>query len=79
LRLVNAVDQNLRINVDSGATTVDSALAYAAADPNFGVNPVVTEVAYINNDNDPVTGTSSTTSTQAYPFSPPRRTRTGEC
>jgi hypothetical protein len=57
LRLVNAVDQNLRINVDSGATTVDSALAYAAADPNFGVNPVVTEVAYINNDNDPVTGT----------------------
>ncbi len=57
LRLVNAVDQNLRINVDSGATTVDSALAYAAADPNFGVNPVFTEVAYINNDNDPVTGT----------------------
>jgi hypothetical protein len=58
LRLVNEADQNLRINVDTGATTVDGTLAYLAGDPNFGVNPLISEVAYTNNDNNPATGTT---------------------
>ena len=58
LRLVNTNDQNLRINVDTGATLVDGTLAYAAGDPNFGINPQVNEVAYTNNDTNPATGTS---------------------
>jgi hypothetical protein len=62
LRLVNELitgeEQNLRINVDTGATTVDGPLAYAPGDPNFGVDPVIAEAAYLNNDNDPGTGTT---------------------
>jgi hypothetical protein len=57
LRLVNLNDQNLRIDVTSGATTVDTPLAYIAGDPNFGINPNVKEAAYTNNDNLPATGT----------------------
>jgi hypothetical protein len=48
LRLVNVADQNLRINVDTGGTAVDGALAYAAGDPNFGIDPNVNEAAYTN-------------------------------
>ncbi len=58
LRLVNPTDQNLRIDVASGATTVDGTLAYAAGDPNFGANPVINEAAYTNSDNNPLTGTT---------------------
>lgn len=58
LRLVNLNDQNLRINANTGATTVDGTLVYAALDPNFGVNPNIKEAAYTNNDNNPATGTS---------------------
>jgi Domain of unknown function (DUF4394) len=58
LRLVNLDDQNLRINVDTGATIVDGPLAYAAADPFFGVNPNIKDAAYTNNDNNPATGTT---------------------
>ena len=58
LRLVNPLDQNLRINLAGGATTVDGTLAFAAGDPNFGVNPSINEAAYTNNDNDPGTGTT---------------------
>ncbi len=58
LRLVNLDDQNLRINVDTGATIVDTPLAYAAGDPNFGVNPNIIEAAYTNSDVNPATGTS---------------------
>jgi hypothetical protein len=57
LRLVNANDQNLRINVDTGATNVDGLLAYGVGDPNFGINPQINEVAYTNNDTNPGTGT----------------------
>ncbi len=57
LRVVNLDDQNLRIDVDTGATIVDGTLAYAALDPNFGVNPNVKDAAYTNNDNNPATGT----------------------
>ncbi len=49
LRVVSDLDQNLRINVDSGATTVDTPLAYASGDPNFGQNPNVVAAAYNNN------------------------------
>ena len=58
LRLVNLNDQNLRIDVATGATTVDGTLAYAAGDPNFGVNPSILQAAYTNNDNNPGTGTT---------------------
>lgn len=58
LRLVNSNDQNLRINVATGATLVDGSLAYAAGDPNVGVNPGINEAAYTNSDNNPGTGTT---------------------
>lgn len=57
LRLVNVNDQNLRINVDTGATTVDGVLTYVAGDANFGINPQINEAAYLNNDNNPLTAT----------------------
>lgn len=58
LRLVNLDDQNLRINVDTGATLVDGTLAYAAGDPNFGLNPNIKDAAYTNSDINPATGTA---------------------
>lgn len=55
LRVVSDTGQNLRINVDTGATLVDGALTY----PNAGNDPVrqanatgITGAAYTNNDND---------------------------
>ena len=59
LRLVGDNDQNFRINVDTGAVTVDGNLAYAAGDANFGANPAVSAVAYTN-------AIASPTSTQLY-------------
>jgi len=56
LRLNGSNDENLRINVDTGAVTVDGTLAYANGDPNFGVDPNVTAAAYINS----VAGATST-------------------
>lgn len=48
LRIVSDTEQNLRVFI--GTTTfVDSNLAYAAADPNFGANPNVVHTAYTNN------------------------------
>ena len=58
LRIVNIDDQNLRINVAGGATTVDGPLAYVALDANVGVNPLINEAAYTNSDNNPGTGTT---------------------
>lgn len=57
LRLVNINNQDLRINVAGGATTVDGTLAYANGDSGFGITPFVNEVAYTNN----FAGTASTT------------------
>ena len=57
LRLNSDQEQNLRINVDTGATTNDGALAYAPADRNAGANPDVAGAAYTNADTDPATGT----------------------
>lgn len=48
LRVVSDADQSLRINVDSGNTTTDGAIAYAAGDPNFGQNPNVVGSGYRN-------------------------------
>jgi len=45
LRVVSSTGQNLRINVDTGAVTVDTPLAYAAAGNNA---PAVTAIAYTN-------------------------------
>ena len=58
LRLVNDNDQNLRINVATGVTVVDGALAFAAGDPNFGISPSLNEAAYTNSDINLATGTS---------------------
>jgi hypothetical protein len=58
LRVVTAADNNLRINVATGATLVDGALTYAAADAHAGTNPNITEAAYTNNDTLPATGTT---------------------
>lgn len=49
LRVVSDADQNLRVNVDTGAVTTDTALAYAAGDAAAGQNPNVVGVAYTNN------------------------------
>jgi hypothetical protein len=49
LRVVSDTDQNLRINVMTGATTTDGNLAYAASgDPNTGKNPNLVGSAYRN-------------------------------
>src|SRR5262249_887922 len=57
LRVVSDVAQNLRINVDSLAVTVDSALAYAPADPSAGNAPTIVAAGYTNHS----AGASATT------------------
>jgi hypothetical protein len=57
IRFVSSSEINRRFNPNDGTlVNVDGSLAYALADPNFGVNPGVTHVAYSNN----VPGASST-------------------
>ncbi|MDQ3688358.1 MAG: DUF4394 domain-containing protein [Acidobacteriota bacterium] len=54
LRITNngaGVNQNLAVNVTTGVATVQTPLAYAAGDPNFGQNPNVAGSAYSNNVN----------------------------
>lgn len=58
LRIHTATGQNLRVNVDNGAVTVDGVLTYGAADTNFGVSPQIVATGYTNNDNDAATGTA---------------------
>ena len=48
LRIVSNSGQNLRVNVDTGVVTVDTSLAFAAGDPNFGTAPSVVAVGYTN-------------------------------
>jgi hypothetical protein len=48
LRIVSNTGQNLRINVDTGAVTVDGALAYATTDSNAGSTPQVVAAGYTN-------------------------------
>jgi hypothetical protein len=50
IRVVSNADQNFRLDPNTGVVAAtDSALAYAAIDPNFGVNPNVVHAAYTNN------------------------------
>lgn len=48
LRIVGADGSNHRVNVDDGAVTVDTPLAYDAADMNAGETPAIVAVAYTN-------------------------------
>ncbi|MES2524506.1 MAG: DUF4394 domain-containing protein [Gemmatimonadota bacterium] len=57
LRIHSNSNQNLRINVETGATILDGALAYAAGDVNVGQDPDLTATGYTNNDANPLTGT----------------------
>ncbi|MCA1591718.1 MAG: DUF4394 domain-containing protein [Acidobacteria bacterium] len=57
LRVVSNTRQNLRVNVDTGATTVDASLFYPAGDPNQGVLARVGGAAYTNS----VAGATTTT------------------
>lgn len=54
LRVVSDREQNLRINVDTGATTIDRPLNYAAGDRGAGSDPSAVGSAYTNNDNDEI-------------------------
>jgi hypothetical protein len=50
IRVVSDLDQNLRLNPDTGAlVAVDTPLAYAAGDTNAGKNPTIVAAAYTNN------------------------------
>lgn len=48
LRIVGNNGQNLRVNVDTGAATVDGSIAFAAGDSNAGDVPNVVGIAYTN-------------------------------
>ena len=48
LRIVSTGGQNLRVNVDTGAVTTDTPVAFAASDANAGAAPSVVGVAYTN-------------------------------
>lgn len=68
LRIVSNDNQNLRVNVETGAladfdtttpgTQPDLDLQYAAGDPNAGTDPDVTSVAYRNSQPDAFGGTT---------------------
>jgi hypothetical protein len=49
LRLVSHDGQNLRINVEVGATAIDGPLVYSTGDPNHGERPEIAAVAYTKN------------------------------
>ncbi|HVF85931.1 MAG TPA: DUF4394 domain-containing protein, partial [Pyrinomonadaceae bacterium] len=60
LRITNngtGINQNLAVNVATGVATVQTPLAYAAGDANFGQNPNVAGSAYANNVNGATTTT----------------------
>jgi hypothetical protein len=58
LRVTTTSGKNLRVNPDTGAVTVDTALAYATGDPNAGQKPAIVGSAYTNPDNDTLTSTA---------------------
>lgn len=49
IRVVSDTARNLRVDPDTGETTVDVPLAYAPGDPNEGAAPAVVAGAYANN------------------------------
>ena len=47
IRLISNFDSNIQVNpVDGLLSSTDTALAYATGDPQFGVNPAVSHLAY---------------------------------
>jgi hypothetical protein len=48
LRLISADGQNLRVNVDIGATAVDGSVVYGTGDANAGKRPGIAASAYTN-------------------------------
>ncbi len=48
LRAVSNFDLNIRISPAGGTGSTDTTLAFAAGDPNFGVNPSVVHLAHTN-------------------------------
>lgn len=52
LRVTSDARQNLSIDVDTGVTTIDQALAYRTGGRNARAQPKVVGAAYSNNDND---------------------------
>ncbi|MDN3922101.1 DUF4394 domain-containing protein [Roseateles violae] len=54
--LTGSTVQNVRINVDTGATLVDTPFSFASGDPNQAITPLLPAFAYTNN----VPGASST-------------------
>jgi hypothetical protein len=57
LRVINDLDVNLRVNVDTALTTNDTTLSYAFADANVAVNPNAVASGYTNNYFDSTTTT----------------------
>src|SRR6478672_4508280 len=49
IRITSDTDQNLRVDPNSLAVTIDSNLAYASGDVNFGANPAVVGCAFTSN------------------------------
>ncbi|NKC32115.1 DUF4394 domain-containing protein [Falsiroseomonas selenitidurans] len=58
IRVTTANDVNRRVNATTGATIIDGTLRYTAGDPNAGVNPTITAVAYTNQRPGTVTSTT---------------------
>jgi hypothetical protein len=58
IRVVTSEDLNLRVNPNTGTTTTDAPLSYAAGDVNAGGNPTVTAAAYTNQVAGTVTSTT---------------------
>jgi hypothetical protein len=58
LRVTTVSGKNLRVNPDTGAVTVDTALTYQTGDTNEGKKPAVVGSAYTNPDNDGATSTA---------------------
>jgi hypothetical protein len=49
MRVTSDADQNLRINVETGATTIDGTLSFNTGDTNAAANPNIVASAYTNN------------------------------
>jgi hypothetical protein len=49
MRVVSDADQNLRINVQTGATIIDGTLSFNTGDANAAANPNIVAAAYTNN------------------------------
>jgi Domain of unknown function (DUF4394)/PEP-CTERM motif len=58
LRIVSNDNTNYVRNFTSGLLVPGVNVAYGAMDPNVGLDPDVTSAGYLNNDNNPMTGTT---------------------